>query len=47
LCVEIGKGQERAVDAIMSGGGLRPAARHPPVSSDLSGTPRVLTFVNA
>jgi release factor glutamine methyltransferase len=47
LCVEIGKGQEGAVDAIMSGGGLRPAARHPPVNADLSGTPRVLTFVNA
>jgi release factor glutamine methyltransferase len=47
LCVEIGKGQEGAVDAIMRGGGLRPARRHPPVTVDLSGTPRVLTFVNA
>jgi release factor glutamine methyltransferase len=47
LCLEIGKGQEREVDAIMRGGGLRPAARHRPVSADLSGTPRVLTFVNA
>jgi release factor glutamine methyltransferase len=47
LCVEIGEGQEGAVGAIMRGGGLRPARRHPPVTADLSGTPRVLTFVNA
>jgi release factor glutamine methyltransferase len=47
LCIEIGKGQEGAVGAIMRGGGLRPARRHPPVTADLSGTPRVLTFVNA
>jgi release factor glutamine methyltransferase len=47
LCVEIGKGQEKAVGAIMRGGGLYPARRHAPITADLSGTPRVLTFVNA
>ena len=47
LCVEIGRGQERAVGAMMQRGGLRPAGRHPPLTADLSGTPRVLTFVNA
>jgi release factor glutamine methyltransferase len=47
LCVEIGKGQAAAVGAIMRGGALHPARRHPPVTADLSGTPRVLTFVNA
>ena len=46
LCVEIGEGQGEAVSAIMRGGGLSPARQHPPVTADLSGTPRVLTFVN-
>jgi release factor glutamine methyltransferase len=46
LCLEIGQGQEREVREIMAGAGLKPACKVPPVTPDLSGIPRVLTFVN-
>jgi release factor glutamine methyltransferase len=46
MCLEIGKGQERAVSEIMAGGGLKPACKIAPVTPDLCGISRVLTFVN-
>ena len=46
VCLEIGERQERAVSEIMAGGGLKPACKTAPVTPDLCGISRVLTFVN-
>jgi release factor glutamine methyltransferase len=46
LLVEIGKGQEEGVRAIMLHHGLKPACKARPATPDLSGTIRVLAFVS-
>jgi release factor glutamine methyltransferase len=46
LLVEIGKGQEQEVGAIMRHRGLKAACKVRPATPDLSGTIRVLAFVN-
>ena len=45
LCLEIGRGQERAVEQIMAEGGMIPAFAGSGIGRDLTGTLRVLTFV--
>jgi release factor glutamine methyltransferase len=46
LCVEIGKGQEEKVRAIMLRHGLKPSCKVKSATPDLSGTIRILAFVN-
>ena len=46
VCLEIGESQERAVSEIMAGGGLKPTCKIAPVTPDLGGISRVLTFMN-